>query len=88
MPHTNCVQSVLWVLLADDSRSSAEQHFDSGTGRPPGALTLSEPGASLIRSMLLRAAYGGMQGDVTMMRRFAALWMARHAFPTCAPRGA
>ncbi len=27
----------------------------------------------------MRAAYGGLQGDVAMLRRFSLLWTARHA---------
>ena len=29
----------------------------------------------------MRAAYGGLQGDVAMLRRFSLLWFARHAPP-------
>ena len=45
-----------------------------------------EPAASnLVRCMLLRAAYGGMGGDVAMLRKFAALWQSRSALPTDPP---
>lgn len=36
--------------------------------------------ACLVTCMLLRAAYGGLGGDVAMMKQFAVLWAAR-----CAP---
>ena len=42
-------------------------------------LALDEAGGSLIRGLLMRAAYGGLQGDIAMLRRFSLLWLARHA---------
>ena len=33
--------------------------------------------ACLVTSMLLRAAYGGMGGDVAMLKGFARLWLHR-----------
>ena len=39
--------------------------------------------ACLVTCMLLRAAYGGLSGDVAMMREFAVLWAARCAFLGC-----
>lgn len=40
--------------------------------------SLGSPHAQgLVRSILLRAAYGGMAGDVTMLRRAGAVWLAR-----------
>ena len=39
---------------------------------------LTSPGAScFVRSILVRAAYGGMAHDVAMLKRSAAIWMAR-----------
>ena len=38
--------------------------------------------ACLVTCMLLRAAYGGLGGDVAMLKEFAALWAAR-----CVPSG-
>ena len=35
--------------------------------------------ACLVTSLLLRAAYGGMAGDVAMLRRYARIWL--HRFP-------
>jgi hypothetical protein len=35
--------------------------------------------AGLVRALLLRAAFGGMQGDVAMLRSYAQLWAARFA---------
>ena len=68
---------------ARSRRSHAEESSASsalaGQRAVPGAL--SEAGACLIRSMLIRAAYGGLQGDVRMLRRSSALWLARHALP-------
>ena len=33
----------------------------------------------LVRCIAIRAAYGGMAGDVTMLREFAAVWSTRSA---------
>lgn len=33
----------------------------------------------LVRCIAIRAAYGGMAGDVTMLRQFAAVWSTRSA---------
>lgn len=33
----------------------------------------------LVRCIAIRAAYGGMAGDVTMLRGFATTWTARSA---------
>ena len=62
-----------------DSLHSAEQDNSSDPGPQRAGLALSEAEANLIRSMLLRAAYGGLQGDIAMLRRFSLLWIARHA---------
>jgi hypothetical protein len=35
------------------------------------------PEALLVRVMLIRAAYGGMEGDKDMLLRFSGLWLAR-----------
>lgn len=35
----------------------------------------------LVRCIAIRAAYGGMAGDVTMLREFAAVWSTRSAIP-------
>ena len=35
--------------------------------------------AALVKCLLLRASYGGMAGDVAMLRSFASLWAARFA---------
>lgn len=42
--------------------------------------TVKESAAcNLVRCMLMRAAYGGMGGDVSMLRKFAAIWQSRSA---------
>ena len=33
----------------------------------------------MVRCILIRAAYGGMAGDVTMLKAFAATWKSRSA---------
>lgn len=38
---------------------------------------LSPMGAMLVRCLLLRAAFGGMPGDVRMLKDYAAVWHAR-----------
>ncbi|BDA43711.1 hypothetical protein COCOBI_04-7260 [Coccomyxa sp. Obi] len=53
-----------------------------GGAAAPGSSSASgvqlEPAAcNLVRCMLLRAAYGGMGGDVSMLRKFAAIWHSR-----------
>ena len=35
----------------------------------------------MVRCILIRAAYGGMAGDVTMLKAFAATWKCRSAAP-------
>lgn len=35
--------------------------------------------ALVLQAMLLRASYGGMQGDQAMLRRYADLWQHRRA---------
>jgi hypothetical protein len=37
----------------------------------------NSPEALLVRAMLIRAAYGGMEGDKEMLLRFSGLWLAR-----------
>lgn len=40
--------------------------------------------ATLVMAVRLRAAFGGMPGDVQMLHGFAGLWAARRA-PDCSP---
>ena len=40
---------------------------------------MSEEEVLLVRCISIRAAYGGMAGDVTMLRAFATTWTARSA---------
>ncbi|KAF6260888.1 hypothetical protein COO60DRAFT_1700116 [Scenedesmus sp. NREL 46B-D3] len=40
-------------------------------------LAPSSPEALVVRAMLIRAAYGGMEGDKEMLLRFSGLWLAR-----------
>ncbi|CAK0782015.1 hypothetical protein CVIRNUC_005529 [Coccomyxa viridis] len=68
----------LAVVPVQDSSRAGEVGSSScpgGQRAEPGAL--SEAGACLVRSMLIRAAYGGLQGDVRMLRRSSCLWLAR-----------
>lgn len=56
---------------------SAPGHVPRGFAEADQNLPHAE--SALVKSMMLRAAYGGMQGDVQMLKGFAALWMARFA---------
>ena len=42
---------------------------------------MSDEEELLVRCIAMRAAYGGMAGDVTMLRQFAAVWSTRSATP-------
>ena len=43
------------------------------------ASALNDEEELLVRCIAIRAAYGGMAGDVTMLRDFVALWTTRSA---------
>eukprot|EP00884_Botryococcus_braunii_P004615 jgi/Botrbrau1/14154/Bobra.182_3s0094.1 len=47
---------------------------------------VTEEGAILVRCMLIRAAFGGMGGDVDMLRRYASLWLARFQGRSAPPK--
>lgn len=48
---------------------------------------LGEGGACLVRSLLVRALYGGMKGDVDMLKSAALLWALRFAHDAVARAG-
>lgn len=45
-----------------------------------GGVGQAEEAAILVRCILIRAAFGGMEGDVGMLRNYASLWMARYGW--------
>lgn len=49
------------------------------------ALGLSTPESIMVKSILLRAAYGGMAGDKAMLLSYAGLWTARFSGCTLPP---
>lgn len=55
---------------------------------PPGLDALSAREAALVRCLLLRAAFGGMAGDITMLRSAATVWTRRFAGAAGAPPAA
>lgn len=57
---------------ADDGPTSDQRLAAIDAEMPPGA-------AAHVKAMLLRASYGGMQGDQAMLRRYADLWQDRFA---------
>ncbi len=57
--------------------SGAEQPADERLAAIDAALAPGE--AALVKSLLLRAAFGGMAGDQAMLRRLAKLWQCRWA---------
>jgi hypothetical protein len=44
----------------------------------PSLMAVCSHPAPCPQALLLRASYGGMQGDQAMLRRFAKLWEDRH----------
>lgn len=46
---------------------------------------LNDEEALLVRCIAIRAAYGGMAGDVAMLRDFASLWTTRSATTASVP---
>ena len=57
-------------------------------GAPPEGLdALSGREAALVRCLLLRAAFGGMTGDVAMLRSAATVWTRRFAGAAGSPPG-
>ena len=62
----------MWVQAAARRRQAQEQQ------QP-----LLPECACLVTCMLLRAAYGGLGGDVAMLKEFAALWAARCVLNGC-----
>eukprot|EP00581_Thalassiosira_minuscula_P011324 CAMPEP_0183727876 /NCGR_PEP_ID=MMETSP0737-20130205/26614_1 /TAXON_ID=385413 /ORGANISM="Thalassiosira miniscula, Strain CCMP1093" /LENGTH=602 /DNA_ID=CAMNT_0025959627 /DNA_START=77 /DNA_END=1882 /DNA_ORIENTATION=+ len=74
-----------------DILSETERYLDSNNHKLPPCLSLKTPTAELfpthqpttnacevlIRSMLLRAQYGGMKCDVQMLHSFALVWLRR-----------
>ncbi|CAL5221155.1 g3294 [Coccomyxa viridis] len=75
-----CLQIVhdLAVVPVQDRAPKGQDYSCSPEGAAS-ELALDEAGGSQIRSLLMRAAYGGLQGDVAMLRRFSLLWTARLA---------
>lgn len=57
--------------------SGAEQPADERLAAIDAAMAPGE--AALVKSLLLRAAFGGMAGDQAMLRRLAKLWQSRWA---------
>jgi hypothetical protein len=50
--------------------------YDAEAGGPASTSAQEEV---MVRCILIRAAYGGMAGDVTMLKAFAATWRFRSA---------
>ena len=75
------------VAVKDSSRPESEElaHSPLPQQQPPLSLADADcAGVSIaqllyVRCLLLRAQLGGMEGDMAMMRRFAALWARRFA---------
>lgn len=53
---------------------------------PAGVSAMNDEEELLVRCIAIRAAYGGMAGDITMLREFAAVWSTRSASTTHQPR--
>ena len=69
-------------LAYPDSADAAQEVAPAG----PPARCAGHAGeaATLVMAVRLRAAFGGMPGDVQMLQGFAGLWAARRA-PYCTP---
>ena len=67
--------------------SITDKHIvDDGAETSPSPRIAAQEGL-LVRCILIRAAYGGMAGDVAMLKAFASTWNRRSAavmFTTCA----
>jgi hypothetical protein len=62
--------------VAGQSGPSNEANHDIETGREP-ALCVAPDDHPMVAACLIRAAYGGMAGDVAMLRTAANVWRAR-----------
>jgi len=77
--HIHACLSIVYQLAACSKRdplSSSDEEFDD---LPSIELINSLPPleASLLKSIFARACFGGMQGDVRMLKKYVSLWYAR-----------
>ena len=80
----NAILQVIFQLAALRIRDYLPpEYLVTGGSHLTDFLSRSDAGcvtSTLVRSILLRASYGGMAGDVQMLRGFAKLWAHRLKF--------
>ena len=79
--HVDEVMSFARAIAATRARDDSPQDDGGGDGDGPrlGDDGLATGGGDMVRAMLLRAAFGGMEGDIAMLHRAAATWQRRWA---------
>jgi hypothetical protein len=70
------------TIVRDAARARAQEEFPAQPGPPltatPAALAhLGSARAALVRALVVRSLYGGLAGDVLLLRNAAAVWAAR-----------
>ena len=79
--HVDEVMSFARAIAATRARDDSPQDDGGGDGDGPrlGDDGVATGGGDMVRAMLLRAAFGGMEGDIAMLHRAAATWQRRWA---------